>query len=313
MATRRHSWLRSPAVIYEHPLAYLIGLEGIALLRGFTGEYDRDFVEARIAEVRELLADESLAGAGVSVDRVGTAEGYRVWSATYDDGRNSAFDYDEPVVTEIVDALPAGVAVDAACGTGRLSALLAARGHRVIGVDSSPDMLDRARAAVPGGDFRSGDLGSLPVADASADLVTCALALTHVPDLRPAFAEFARVLRPGGHLVISDMHPERIARGVIPTLRDADGRPGRLPGHRHLVGDYLRAALAVGLELRRCEEPVVQPAPAGPPATELGPWDVWPWSLAAVVPEAARAADAGVPAEIIWHFRRPVSVAGPDE
>ncbi|WP_142095683.1 class I SAM-dependent methyltransferase [Pseudonocardia cypriaca] len=291
-------------MIYEHPLAYLIGLEGVALLRGFIGEYDRDFVEARIAEVRELLADESLADAAVAVERVGTVDGYRVWSATYDDGRNSAFDFDEPVVEEIVDALPAGVAVDAACGTGRFSALLAARGHRVIGVDSSPDMLARARENVPAGEFRSGDLGALPVEDASADLVTCGLALAHVPDLRPAFAEFARVLRPGGHLVISDMHPERIARGAIPTLRDADGRPGRLPGHRHLVGDYLRAALAVGLELRRCEEPVLEPAPAAPPATELGPWDVWPWSLAAVVPEAARAADAGIPVEIIWHFRR---------
>jgi hypothetical protein len=35
-------------VIYEHPLAYLLGLEGVALMRGFIGEYDRDFVEARI-------------------------------------------------------------------------------------------------------------------------------------------------------------------------------------------------------------------------------------------------------------------------
>jgi hypothetical protein len=40
------------AVIYEHPLAYLLGLEGLALLRGFVGEYDRDVVEARVAEVR---------------------------------------------------------------------------------------------------------------------------------------------------------------------------------------------------------------------------------------------------------------------
>jgi SAM-dependent methyltransferase len=303
MAAPRRASLPSSAVIYEHPLAYLLGLEGVALLRGFIGEYDRDFVEARIAEVRELVADESLAGAAVAVERVGTVDGYRMWSATYD-GHNTAFDYDEPVVKEIVDAVPAGVAVDAACGTGRFSALLTARGHRVIGVDSSPDMLARARANVPGGDFRCGDLGELPVADASADLVTCGLALTHVPDLRPAFAEFARVLRPGGHLVISDMHPERILRAAIPTLRDSDGRPGRLPGHRHLVGDYLRAALAAGLELRRCEEPLPEPAPAAPPATELGPWEVWPWSLAAVVPEAARAADAGIPVEIIWHFQR---------
>jgi SAM-dependent methyltransferase len=296
-------------VIYEHPLAYLLGLEGVALLRGFVGEYDREFVEARIAEVRDLLADESLSDAAVTVERVGTVDGYRMWSATYDDGRNSAFDFDEPVVKEIVDPILAGVAVDAACGTGRLSELLAARGHRVIGVDSSPDMLDRARARVPSGEFRAGDLRRLPVADASADLVVCGLALTHVPDLSPVFAEFARVLRPGGHLVISDMHPERILRGAIPTLRDPDGRPGRLPGHRHLVGDYLRAALLVGLQLRRCEEPLLNPeepaplAPAAPRAPELGPWEAWPWSLAGLVPEAARAADAGIPVEIIWHFQ----------
>src|ERR687891_14690 len=88
-------------------------------------------------------------GAAVAVERVGTVDGYRMWSATYDVGRNSAFDFDEPVVKEIVDPIPAGVAVDAACGTGRFSELLAARGHQVIGVDSSPDMLDLARARVP--------------------------------------------------------------------------------------------------------------------------------------------------------------------
>jgi SAM-dependent methyltransferase len=297
-------------VICEHPLAYLLGLEGVALLRGFIGEYDREFVDARIAEVRDLLADESLADAAVAVERVGTLDGYRVWSATYDDGRNSAFDFDEPVVKEIVDPIPAGVAVDAACGTGRFSELLAARGHQVIGVDNSPDMLARARARVPSGEFRSGDLKRLPVADASADLVVCGLALTHVPDLRPVFAEFARVLRPGGQLVISDMHPERILRGAIPNQRGPDGRPGRLPGHCHLVGDYLRAALPVGLQVLRCEEPLLEPgepappAPAAPRAPELGPWEVWPWSLAAVVPEAARAADAGIPVEIIWHFQQ---------
>jgi SAM-dependent methyltransferase len=180
----------------------------------------------------------------------------------------------------------------------------------VIGVDSSPDMLDRARARVPSGEFRSGDLKRLPVADAGADLIVCGLALTHVPDLRPVFAEFARVLRPGGQLVISDMHPERILRGAIPNRRGPDGRPGRLPGHRHLVGDYLRAALPVGLQVLRCEEPLLEPAEPAPPASaaprarELGAWEVWPWSLAAVVPDAARAADAGIPVEIIWHFQQ---------
>ncbi|RZS32474.1 methyltransferase family protein [Herbihabitans rhizosphaerae] len=295
-------------MIYEHPLAYLLGVEGIALLRAFTGEHDREFVEARLAEIRALLADESLADSAVEVDRVDPVEGYGIWSSTYDDGPNAAFDIESPLVKEIVDALPTGVAVDAACGTGRHTALLAERGHTVIGVDGSPDMLDKARARVPGGEFLHGDLHNLPVADESADLVLCALALSHLPSLTEAFAEFARVLRPGGHLVISDLHPESVLRGSIPSVRRQDGRPGRLPVHRHLVGAHLREALRHGMSVRRFEEigvPSTTPAePAPEPAKDTGPWEVWPWSLAAMVPEAAAAANAGVPAMIVWHFQR---------
>lgn len=134
-------------VTYEHPLAYLLGIEGIALLRSFTGEgaSDREFVEARIAEIRRLLDDESLASAAVEVARVETVEGYRIWSDTYD-APNAAFDFDEPLVKAIVDTLPVGVALDAACGTGRVAASLAARGHHVLGVDSSPTC-SRGRAS----------------------------------------------------------------------------------------------------------------------------------------------------------------------
>ncbi|MBB5960407.1 ubiquinone/menaquinone biosynthesis C-methylase UbiE [Saccharothrix tamanrassetensis] len=295
-------------MIYEHPLAYLLGVEGTALLRAFTGEHDRDFVDARISEIRRLLDDEALANAAVDVDRLDTVDGYRVWSGRYDDPGNAAFDIDGPVVEEIVDALPVGVALDAACGTGRHARFLAERGHRVIGVDSSPDMLARARVRVPEGEFLLGDLHRLPVSDAEVDLVVCGLALTHIPALEPVVAEFARVLRPGGHLVISDVHPEAVARGSVPSVRGPDGRPGRLATYRHLVGDYLRAALPVGLRLRRCEEPRLpvrdEPGPPEPttPGT-VGPWELWPWCLADLVPEAARAANAGMPAMVVWHFQ----------
>ncbi|MGI5322524.1 class I SAM-dependent methyltransferase [Actinomadura nitritigenes] len=290
-------------MIYEHPLAYLLGLEGVALLRAFAGEHDREFVDARIAEVRALLDDPSLADAAVRTARVDPVPGYRIWARTYDEEPNGAFAVDAPIVAEILDALPAGDALDAACGTGRFSAVLAERGHRVVGVDGSADMIDRARARVPDADFRTGDLCRLPVAGGSMDLVVCALALTHVPALPPVLAEFARVLRPGGHLVISDVHPERVLRGSVPSVRDAEGRPGRIVSHRHSVGDYLRAALPLGFRPHRCEEPV-PPASEDPPrATEPGPWDRWPWSLAAMIPEAAGAASAAVPTMLIWHFQ----------
>lgn len=290
-------------MIYEHPLAYVLALEGIALMRSFTGEHDRVFVEARLAEIRKFLDDDSLADAAVEVARVDTVEGYRIWSRTYD-GPNTTFDLDEPFIREVVDALPVGDALDAACGTGRVAAYLAGRGHRVCGVDSSSDMLERARHRVPQAEFLLGDLSSLPVPDEAVDLVVCSLALTHVPVLDPVLAEFARVLRPGGHVVIADIHPEGVARGVVPPVRLPNGRPARVATYRHLVGDYVRAALTAGLQVRRCEEPR---HPLGEPRERTGvlePWDVWPWALFDLVPEAAHAAIAGTPSMLFWHFQR---------
>ena len=74
--------------IYLNPLAYLLGLEGAALMRGFAGEYDAAFVEQRIGEVRRLLADRELLGAGAQVRRLTVEEGYDAWSTTYDDTGN---------------------------------------------------------------------------------------------------------------------------------------------------------------------------------------------------------------------------------
>ncbi|NEB78254.1 methyltransferase domain-containing protein, partial [Streptomyces sp. SID14478] len=252
---------------HENPLAYALGLEGIALMRAFTGEHGRAFVAERIEEVRRLVEDTSLAEAAVDVARIDTVEGYGLWSATYD-SPNTAFGYEEPFLAEVTGApAPDAVALDAACGTGRVAAFLAGRGHRVVGVDSSPAMLARARRRVPEGDFRLGDLRELPLDDASVDLVACSLALTHVPELAPVLAEFARVLRPGGQIVVADVHPDQVARGVVPPVRRADGSPARLASYAHRTGDYLRAALAAGLEVCRCEEPTpTAPGPLGPPA-----------------------------------------------
>lgn len=292
-------------VAYQHPLAYTLGLEGVALLRAFAGDYDRDFVEARISEVRRLLDSPSLNGDGVTAARVDTVRGYQVWSATYDQPGNGLFAIEEPIVREILGSVPGGVALDAACGTGRYTEYLAGQGHRVIGVDSSPEMLAHARARVPEADLRPGDLHDLPVPDDHVDIVVCALALNHLPEVGPAITEFARVLRPGGHLVITDVHQERVALGSVPRVRSADGVPGLLPAFRHRASDYLRAALPLGLQLRRCEEPRVSGDAGGdmPGEVVTGPWDAWPWSLLGVVPAAAGAAFDGTPSQIIWHFQ----------
>jgi ubiquinone/menaquinone biosynthesis C-methylase UbiE len=292
-------------VAYQHPLAYTLGLEGVALLRAFAGDYDRDFTEARVTEIRRLLDYPALSGDGVTAASVDTVHGYQVWSATYDQPGNGLFAVEEPIVHDILGSLAPGVALDAACGTGRYTAYLAARGHRVIGVDSSPDMLAHARARVPNATLLRGDLHQLPLPDDHVDVVVCALALAHLPEVGPAITEFARVLRPGGSLVIADVHHELVALGSVPRVRSAEGDPGLLPQFRHRASDYLRAALPLGLRVRRCEEPRMSGETGGEMPEEIatGPWDVWPWSLLGIVPAAAGAAWDGTPSEMIWHFQ----------
>ena len=296
-------------MIYQDPLAYLLGLEGIALLDAWAGDHDRAFTDARLAEIRRLLDDEKLRDRGVSAERVSTVLAYQQQAAGYDaEAGGGLFATDETVVAEYLDGREPGVALDAACGTGRFAEFLARRGHRVIGVDSSPGMLAHARRRVPDGEFHVAELDRLPLPDNCADVIVCALALVHVPRLQPVMTEFARVLRPGGDLVISDVHHELVTRGSVIKARGPGGEPCIAATYRHQLGDYLRAALSLGLQVKRCEEPTATGtgAPLPVPSTEIGDWQYWPWSLTGYLPSAARAA-GGCPSLVIWHFQRPAA------
>lgn len=102
---------------------------------------------------------------------------------------------------------PGDVVLDVACGTGDLSLAFAAAGaSRVVGVDFTYNMLAVARAKParlgPTPSYHTGDAMRLPVADASVDVVSIAFGIRNVADPRAAIAEFHRVLRPGGRIVI---------------------------------------------------------------------------------------------------------------
>jgi hypothetical protein len=111
------------------PAGYVLGLKGLALLRGWAGDFDETFTRDRLVTVRSLLEDPVLKShAGVPVNIASVADGYQQWAATYEEP-NGLFEFDEPFVHDILDGLRPGVALDAACGTGRFSEELARRGH----------------------------------------------------------------------------------------------------------------------------------------------------------------------------------------
>ncbi len=107
-------------------------------------------------------------------------------------------------LVRLANPRPGLVALDLCCGTGDVALALARRGATVTGIDFSNAMLDvaRRRLAPTGVQFIHGDAMQLPFPDASADIVTVAYGLRNVADVDRALAEWRRVLRPGGRLVV---------------------------------------------------------------------------------------------------------------
>jgi ubiquinone/menaquinone biosynthesis C-methylase UbiE/DNA-binding transcriptional ArsR family regulator len=99
---------------------------------------------------------------------------------------------------------------DLGCGTGQLAETIAPHVRRVVAVDGSADMLDAARTRLHGlsnVDIRQGDLEALPLDAEALDAAVLSLVLHYSPDPARALVEVARVLRPGGRLLIVDMLP----------------------------------------------------------------------------------------------------------
>ena len=109
------------------------------------------------------------------------------------------------------------VVLDLACGTGDFALLARRRARRVVGLDFSGKMLERARERSGGsGEFVRGDALRLPLADGSMTVAVSGFALRNIASIPPVVGELARVLRPGGRLGLLEVdrpHNRFIAAG----------------------------------------------------------------------------------------------------
>jgi ubiquinone/menaquinone biosynthesis C-methylase UbiE len=119
----------------------------------------------------------------------------------------------KPIYEEVLDrlAVEAGTALlDVGCGAGRFAGMAAARGATVSGIDITPAFVTIARRHTPDGDFRLGDMQSLPWADGAFDAITGFNAFFYAEDLGAALREAHRVARPGARLAMTAFgRPER--------------------------------------------------------------------------------------------------------
>ncbi|MEA2496480.1 MAG: demethylmenaquinone methyltransferase / 2-methoxy-6-polyprenyl,4-benzoquinol methylase [Thermoleophilaceae bacterium] len=164
---------------------------------------------------------------------------------------------------DLAQVAPGSLALDVACGTGDLAMALAERGAQVTGVDFAEKMLEIARKKAPRIEFRTGNALALDFPDNQFDAVTVGFGARNFDDLGRGLSEMARVVKPGGRVVVLEITtPQRPPLSwffrlwfdrIVPVLGRIAGDPEayeylpnsvkRFPGPHDLGGQMVQAGM----------------------------------------------------------------------
>jgi SAM-dependent methyltransferase len=205
----------------------------------------------------------------------GWTESAKAWIDVIDRGDPNRLLLLDPVMLQLAGEVARLRVLDVGCGEGRFCRLLSEAGARCTGLDVSTPLVQAARSRSGLNDsYVVGAGGSLPFDDATFDLVVSYVSLIDIPDFRSAIAEFARVLRPEGRLLVSNMgfvsaaeHGwardeqgrrlyQRIDRYADEWSYTAEWSGIRIINYHRPLSAYMEAYLRAGLILGSFQEPV---------------------------------------------------------
>lgn len=160
--------------------------------------------------------------------------------------------------------------LDAGCGVGRSVEYLRQKGvspENILALDLNYQMVTRARNEITEAAYIQGNLTALPIEDGGLDLVLCSHVVHYLDDggYKTAMANFARVLRPGGKLIIITTHPMRVSRHNLAEYQERrwrmDGTPwgSETPFFIRTLADYFSQTRAAGFEIIGLDEPEIDP------------------------------------------------------
>ncbi|TIX50217.1 class I SAM-dependent methyltransferase [Alteraurantiacibacter aquimixticola] len=185
----------------------------------------------------------------------------------------------DPAMTKRLSGRGYRKALDVGCGEGRLCRLLGSLGIASIGIDPTARLIEEAVKRDPGGQYQVGSAHDLPFDNASFDLVVSCFSLIDIADYKTAIGQMARVLAPGGVLVIANLN----SFVTVPTQDEArerwvygdDGRRAHFRFDHYLdeavnheewagiaitnyhrpLSAYMKALIGQGLQLTYFDEP----------------------------------------------------------
>ncbi|UYZ65136.1 class I SAM-dependent DNA methyltransferase [Hymenobacter weizhouensis] len=184
-------------------------------------------------------------------------QAYNTWASSYDMVRNLTRDLEAQVLRAVLPPGSYAEVVELGCGTGKNTAWLAQRAHRLTAVDFSSEMLARAQAAPqpPHVRFQQADITQPWFwLTAPADLLTCSLILEHIQRLDVVFALAQMALRPGGLFYIGELHPFKQYQGSKARFDTAEGGVFELECYVHHISDFTESARRHGFSCQRLQE-----------------------------------------------------------
>lgn len=189
------------------------------------------------------------------------AKAYDRWASDYDDQPgNLMIDLDEQVFSSLLSGIEVtGRAVaDIGCGTGRhWNKLLDRHPGSLTGYDVSAGMLEQLMIKFPGARCEVVKDHRLPsLKDRSADLLISTLTIAHIDNIIGLFTEWDRVLKPGGDILLTDYHPEALARGAKRTFR-AQGKQHAIVNHVYYLETVRSVAQSNGWKVLKLEERLI--------------------------------------------------------
>lgn len=148
----------------------------------------------------------------------------KAWIRFVDAGDANRTDMLDEVMMRLVEMEPAGPIVDVGCGEGRFCRMLKDEGHEVIGIEPTTALREMAIERDPEGEYLAGFAEKLPLEDFSAQTLVYYVTWVDIDDLVSTIKEAYRVLRPGGRIVVSNVHPIFTASIGPGWIKDASGK-----------------------------------------------------------------------------------------
>jgi ubiquinone/menaquinone biosynthesis C-methylase UbiE len=223
--------------------------------------------------------------------RLAPLPAYRLWSETWESDPSAIVALESRWAAPWLGKLQGKTVLDISCGVGRWLAYSQAQGATVFGTDLSREMvLQASKKPALMGRVAIADTSALPLANAIADVAICALSLGHMTPIDSAIAELARIVRPGGHLIVTDFHPTALERGWKRTFRN-NGRLYEVETHPYTKARLIECAREAGLVLQDLMEPCFD-EPERPLFDRAGKPDLY---------DQVR----GIPAVLLARWRRP--------